>query len=78
MRGEQYRDIEVHNRSVRAYSARHQQWLTSQGGQHTGGNTVVTETHTGDTGQPPDDNIGVYSTPTENIEHTSYTVNRQT
>ena len=43
-----------------------------------GGNTVVNETHTGDTGQTPDENVRVHSTPTENIGHTSYTANRQT
>ena len=57
-------DLEVIQRPVRAYSAKHQHWLKVQVGRQVARTTVVNESHTGDTDRPPDGNIGVHCTPT--------------
>ena len=62
--GEDDGGLEAQTRPVRAYSARHQHWFNKQVGRQVGRTTVVNESHTGDTGRPPDGNIGVHCTPT--------------
>ena len=61
--GDQEGSLEVQQRPVRAYSARHQHWLNAQVGRQVVTTTVINESHTGDTGRPPDGNIGVHCTP---------------
>ena len=60
---EQEGSLEVQQSTVRAYSAGHQQWINTQVGRQVVETTVINESHTGNTGRPPDGNIGVHCTP---------------